>query len=150
MFPRSEILSVQIGVAGAVLLGWTFETFYGQPARASGFPVLDHLVTEVDGVTLEERRRSYVHLFTNLPPGVTELLIHPALDDATFRRGVVASDDTQVKRLADTAIFLDPDTAALIVALGIRVTSWRDIVRAEAAASAVPHGAQVRGLQAHE
>jgi predicted glycoside hydrolase/deacetylase ChbG (UPF0249 family) len=132
LLPRSAILNEQIGAAGAVVLGWAFETFYERPARASGFPVLDHVVTQVDGVTVEERRRSYLELLKTLPPGITELLIHPALDDATFRRGVVASDDTQVKRLADTTIFLDPDTGDLIRALGIRLTTWRDIVRAEA------------------
>jgi len=132
LLPRAEILGEQIG-AGAVVLGWAFEPSYGRPARASGFPVLDHIVTEVDGVTLEERRRSYVRLLNDLPPGVTELLIHPALDDSTFRRGVVASNDTQVKRLADTSVFLDPDIAELIATLGIRLTSWRDIVSAEAA-----------------
>lgn len=50
-----------------------------------GMKTLDRLVTGVPGRTPAERRESYLKLIANLQPGVTQLIIHLAKDDAEIR-----------------------------------------------------------------
>jgi hypothetical protein len=108
-------------------LALLLDRLYGRPARASGFPMIDYLIPDVDGITYEDRKRSFMALLRHLEPGVTQVTIHPAYDDTQFWETIVRSSPAQIKRLADRQAFLDADVATLIDELNIKVIGWREI-----------------------
>jgi predicted glycoside hydrolase/deacetylase ChbG (UPF0249 family) len=92
-------------------------------AEASGFPLLDHLVTGVPGRTFAERKKAYHDLLRGLKPGVTMLIVHLGMDDPELK----AITGSWEQRHADFRSFTDPETEALIRQLGIRLITWREM-----------------------
>jgi predicted glycoside hydrolase/deacetylase ChbG (UPF0249 family) len=90
-----------------------------------GFLFLDHLNTGVGGDTLEERREGYYDALRNLPPGVSEIIVHLSLDDPEIR----AITNHWRTRWHEFQIFTDPRTRELIDSLGIRLLGYRDLAR---------------------
>jgi predicted glycoside hydrolase/deacetylase ChbG (UPF0249 family) len=91
--------------------------------EADGFAMLDYLVTGVEGKTFAERKQAYHKLLRNLKPGVTMLIVHLGLDNAELK-GITGSWQ---QRHADFLSFTDPETAALMKELGIKLTTWREL-----------------------
>ncbi|MBL8208104.1 MAG: polysaccharide deacetylase family protein [Blastocatellia bacterium] len=91
--------------------------------EADGLPVLDYLVTGVQGRTFGERKKAYHELLRNLKPGVTMLIVHLGMDNDELK----ATTGSWQQRHADFLSFTDPETAALMKELNIKTTTWREL-----------------------
>ncbi len=85
------------------------------------FPVLDGLAQFYGGDTHDQRRHNYMETIRNLPPGVSELIIHCGIDNDELR-GVTNSSS---RRDGDRRIFTDPEIANLIREQGIELINWK-------------------------
>jgi hypothetical protein len=91
--------------------------------RQQGFLFLDTLNTGARGDPLEARRENYYAALRNLPPGVTEIIVHLSLDDEEIR----AVTSAWAQRWHEYQIFTDPQTRALIDSLGIKLIGYKDL-----------------------
>lgn len=85
-------------------------------------PVLDSLAQFYGGDSQEERKESYLKALRELPPGVSEIIIHCGIDNAELR----AITNSSANRDGDRRIFTDPEVIAEIKRLGIEVITWKE------------------------
>ena len=97
------------------------------------FPVLDGLAQFYGGETHDERHQSYVKTLKNLPPGVSQLIIHCGVDNAELQ----ATTNSASRRDGDRRIFTDPAIAQLIKEQQIEMITWKQF-HAMTVASAKP------------
>ena len=86
------------------------------------FPLLDNLVQFYGGESHEERRTNYIEAIKELPPGVSQLIIHCGVLDEELR-GVTSSAE---RRDGDRRIFIDPEISKLIEDEGITLLDWKE------------------------
>ncbi len=92
--------------------------------KEAGFLFIDRIVTKGGGGrTLEENKASYHATLRKLKPGVTQIILHLAMDDDEIRN--ITSN--YMSRYNDYRIFTDPETRQLIDKLQIKLIGWRDI-----------------------
>ncbi len=91
--------------------------------QQQGFVLLDNLITGGTGETLEERRKSYYDLIRNIPPGVTEIILHLSTDDPEIR----AITGAWQYRYHEFLIFTDPQTRRLIEQEGIKLIGYKQL-----------------------
>lgn len=84
-------------------------------------PVLDGLAQFYGGETHEIRRESYVKTLKNLPPGVSQLIIHCGFADDELR----AITNSAERRDGDRRIFTDPAIEQLLQDEGIELITWK-------------------------
>jgi chitin disaccharide deacetylase len=84
-------------------------------------PVLDRIGQFYEGDSYEDRHKQYVDFLRDLPPGVTQLIIHCGYDSEELR----AITNSAFRRDADRRIFTDPAIAALVKNLDIEVITWK-------------------------
>ena len=89
--------------------------------RPQGFVFLDTVNTGVRADSFEARRESYYAALRDLPPGVTEIIVHLSLDDEEIR----AVTGSWPQRWHEYQIFTDPRTREL--AHGIIEAQRREI-----------------------
>jgi predicted glycoside hydrolase/deacetylase ChbG (UPF0249 family) len=85
------------------------------------FPVLDGLAQFYGGDTHDEREGNYVKTLKNLPPGVSELIIHCGVLDEELRHVTNSAE----RRDGDRRIFTDPEIAKLLKDEGIELITWK-------------------------
>ncbi len=99
----------------------------GAFADAAGVAILDDLVglpyQELPGETYESFKRAMIALLRSLKPGVSELIIHPALVTEELK----AIQPHWRKRGWEMDIFRDPDVVAAMNEAGIRRVKWSDL-----------------------
>jgi predicted glycoside hydrolase/deacetylase ChbG (UPF0249 family) len=96
-----------------------------------GLPVFDHLREMYLNESAEDRIGQAQKIFDDLPPGLTYMLVHPALDTPELR---AMTDDWQ-QRLADYETFLSSELRNHVHRCGIQVIGWRPLREAMQAAT---------------
>jgi predicted glycoside hydrolase/deacetylase ChbG (UPF0249 family) len=92
-----------------------------QRLKERRYPLLDSIGQFYDGDSHEVRHQQYIDFLRDLPPGVSELIIHCGYDNEELR----AITDSASRRDGDRRIFMDPRVAALVKELGIEVITWK-------------------------
>ncbi len=85
-------------------------------------PILDRVVQFYDNRPHGERRAAYLEAFRDLPPGVTEIIIHCGYDDDELR----AITGSAAMRDSDRRMFTDPQLRDEIERLGVKIIDWRE------------------------
>ena len=91
--------------------------------RAQGYVLLDMLHEDIEGKTLEERRDDIYRIIRNLKPGVTEIIVHLALNDDEIQH---ISHSWQ-RRYFEYQIMTDPKTREFIEAQGVKLIGYREL-----------------------
>lgn len=133
---RPELFDVYIDLA----LEFRLPVRLGNPGSedGAGFPVrqlaIDEGVVAPDNsvrLSGDDRRAAFATMLEELPAGVTELSVQPAIDSPELRALTPDSAD----RIADHAVMTDPATADLFREADVQLISWsalRDLQRFEA------------------
>ncbi len=97
--------------------------------RVRGTPLLDELVADVEWdkeQRLSFRRDEFIKVIRNLKPGVTQIIIHPALDEPEMP----TYDEWKwftANRIQDGVIFSDPEIKRIIETEGVELIGWKAI-----------------------
>lgn len=96
-------------------------------ADRMGVVILDHLIGlpfgRRPGETYESYKQSMIEVLRNLQPGVSEILIHPAVASEELK----AIHQEWEKRQWDYELFRDPEVWQTIKEQGIIQTSWSEL-----------------------
>lgn len=102
-------------------------------ADALGVVLLDRLWTHpfelagegtVEEEDYEDVKRDFLELLRRVEPGVTEIYLHPMLDDEEL---VDVVDYASAKRGFERRLLADPDVSAVIAEQGLVRVGWRDL-----------------------
>jgi hypothetical protein len=83
------------------------------------------------GETHAERKANYLRTLRDLPPGVSQLIIHCGYDNAELR-GITSS---AARRDGDRRIFTDPEVIAEVERQKIEVITWKQFRQVNAQAA---------------
>jgi len=90
--------------------------------------VIDHTITIEPGIAPEKWAEFYKNAIRNLQPGVTELVIHLAFDDAEMRAATVERDTWGAAwRQRDFDFFTSAEFPKLLREQKIKLITWREI-----------------------
>lgn len=96
-------------------------------ADRMGVVILDHLIGlpfgKQPGETYESYKRDMIRVLRSLRPGVSEIIIHPALASEELK----AIHGEWEKRQWDFDLFRDPEVRETISSEGIVMIRWRDL-----------------------
>ena len=91
--------------------------------RDQKLPLLDHLVQIYGGDNLVERKAEYLREMSQIPDGVTQLIIHCGIDNAELR----AITSSSARRNQDRELFSAPETKRFLDQQGIELITWKKI-----------------------
>lgn len=122
---RSDILAV--GLANSYEYGLPFRLPYMkefEPFRKMGFALLDNLIYGLDPPEdPEERKKFYMDIIKEIPAGVNEIFIHPAIDNEESQHITGTSDERQ----SDMEIFMSQEMLDLIKKENIILISYEPL-----------------------
>jgi chitin disaccharide deacetylase len=88
-------------------------------------PVLDNLLQFYGGDDLVKREKTYRDAIKNLPPGLTQLIIHSSVDG----QELAAITSSHLRRNQDFELFSQPKMREWIEGQGIELTSWKELTQ---------------------
>ena len=89
-----------------------------------GIPFLDFLFMADDNSnSLKNREQEYMQVISQLPGGLSQIIIHPGFDDEELKNITSQSRD----RYYDFSVFTDLDMKQFISDQNIKLISWRDL-----------------------
>lgn len=91
--------------------------------RERRLPVLDQLAQFYGAQPGMTRREAYLQTLRQLPPGVSQLIVHCGYEDAELK----AITGSAPERDEDRRVFSDPEVMQLVKDLGIQVISWKQL-----------------------
>jgi predicted glycoside hydrolase/deacetylase ChbG (UPF0249 family) len=101
----------------------------GRTLFDTGEVTIDHLNGGYSGGgSLADQKKYYMDSIRNLKPGVTQIIVHPALDGDEL--GAITG--SHARRQRDFQVFTDPDIAQLIRDQNVRLITWREIGQRQA------------------
>ena len=110
---------------------WFAEHPYLEPSLGPGDIVLDHTVTIEPNVPVEKWAEFYTNALRNLQPGVTEFVIHLALDGEEMRAATRERDTWGAAwRQRDYDFFTSADFRKLLQQQNIKLVTWRELAQA--------------------
>ncbi len=92
-----------------------------QLLRENGLPVLDFVHMYYQNGPHKQRKAHYLKVIRELPPGLSEIIIHCGVNDAELE----AITGSYKLRDGDRRIFQDPEVIAEVKRLGIEVITWK-------------------------
>src|SRR6266567_1311686 len=109
---------------------WFADYPYLQTSLGPGDIVLDHTVTIDPGVAPEKWADFYRTALKNLPPGVTEFVIHPGFDDEELRAATrERSTWGSAWRQRDYDFFTSDQFRDILAQQKIKLITWRELAR---------------------
>lgn len=108
--------------------------------KRQGYPLSDAMLRRLDAYTLpkldaflpvpkgdsyEEVRDAFFEMVRGLPPGITEIVFHPALESDALKR---ITNHWQ-QRTWEGQLFADPAVHELFQAEAVQFTDWREMMR---------------------
>lgn len=111
--------------------------------RTYPLPKLDDLQIAPDGNTFEEKRDLFCDLLRTMPPGLTLIMIRPAVETEGLKQ---LSPDWQ-QRVWDAQLLSDDTVKAVFAEQQVVFTNWREIMRRF---EGVPEQVDVSGLSGDE
>lgn len=92
--------------------------------EGQGLPLLDDLYQFYDKGPYDQRKQIYLKTLRELPPGVSQIIIHCGYDDSELRH--ITSSVTI--RDTDRQAFTDPEVMTEVKNLGIEVIGWKQFL----------------------
>lgn len=133
LFSRPDLYAVYIKVAHEYKL--PFLTFIDQKTRAdlsskisSNDVVLDSVVIADPSIHPTDWKTFYANAIKNLKPGVTEIIVHLAYDDAEMRAVTIGYDDYGAAwRQRDYDVMTSPEFKKLLEDNHVILIKWKDL-----------------------
>lgn len=116
IFPLTFHLAREYGLALRV-----FEPSLAHDLQRQGFPANDHEVVDSTRLATEGKPALLAQMLRDLPPGLTEWAVHPALPTPEAR----AIDAWWAKRAADLAFLISPEAKETVESEGIILLDYR-------------------------
>ena len=86
-------------------------------------PKLTALFGAAKGKTYEEKKQAIYKQLEDLQPGLTYLIIHPAVESDNMR----AITDSWQQRYWEYKLFMENETREKIDELGVKMVSWQEL-----------------------
>jgi predicted glycoside hydrolase/deacetylase ChbG (UPF0249 family) len=126
MLPRLDAIGWQaLGQALGILLDSPMARLLeqaGHDLEAQGVPLIDH-ATRLRLDQPEDRVAQARHIFESLPPGLTHLVLHPAVDTPELR--AIAPD--WPSRVADYQAFTSPELRQYVRRSALQIIGYREL-----------------------
>ncbi|MDF6017228.1 polysaccharide deacetylase family protein [Streptomyces sp. JH34] len=123
---RDDVLDLTVGLAAEYGLAVRVWLEKGRHAmRRRGLPVVDHDFLDSFSLPTEGKAEHYGRLLHELPAGLSEWAVHPALDG----RETEALDDGRPVRRTDHAFLTSPEAREAVIREGITLIDYRSLQR---------------------
>lgn len=142
LFTRVDLTEVYLRIARkywipAVVVALTPQQV--ERFRDQGYPVPDELIQvlndyplpKVDDLRIvqpaesyEAKKQQFIEMVQGLPPGLTQVAFRPAVESEALKQ---IMDDWQ-QRVWDLQLMQDPEVRAALVAEGVILTDWRELM----------------------
>lgn len=103
--------------------GDRFPVELSKELEAKGWPLLDGLKSIPGDTPVADYADAYMKLIAELPPGVWEVILHPAKASQEMR----ATTGSWLRRDAEYRVFTSPEMRDFIQAQDVHVISWKDL-----------------------
>ena len=88
-------------------------------------PKLDYFFSAPKGATYQEKKENFYKLVKSLPPGLTEIIFHPAIETDNLK----SITNSWQQRVWEAQMFADPEMIAFFKDQGIIFTNWKEIMK---------------------